>query len=47
MPKEAKQQLQKCEDYFNMIPEMQASQEKLIFGLKDEIRSLDDEIQTL
>lgn len=40
-------QIKVCEDYFKMIPKIQESQERIIFGLKDEIQELDNEIKTL
>lgn len=39
--------LKACEEYFRMIPEIQASQEKHVLGIKDEIRELDNEIKSL
>jgi len=44
---QVRHQLKVCEDYFRMIPEIQESQEKIIFGLKDEIQELDKEIKSL
>jgi hypothetical protein len=36
-----------CEEYFKLLPQIKKSQEKMIVGIKQEIRTLDDEINAL
>ena len=36
-----------CEEYFKLLPKIKQSQEKMIVGIKQEIRTLDNEINAL